>query len=226
MARILKFQIESLEYDMILQNDILKIVINHVNGQLMWSTIIDSNNLFSESYIIKTAKNINVEYDPEEYFDIFDKYHKNTLDNGFKIIFPIICDMDTTNNMQIIIEFTMPIGKKCDRKTITLLPENISQEIIVNTKIDHLKQKINESNEHFTKMINNINNDMTQLKNHMQQIETFITNSNKQINENENLQINTICQEIIASKFGKLRNLLVEDIKTYHSKHMIINNKI
>jgi len=224
MARILKFQLESLEYEMILQNDILKIVIKHTNEQLMWSTIIDSN-MFGESYIIKTSKNINVDYDPEEYFDIFDKYYKNTLDSGFKITFPIMCDIDTTNNMQIIIEFMMPIGKKCDRKTITLLPENISHEIIVNAKIDHLKQKINESDEYFTKAINLINNEIAQLKNHMQQIETLITNSNKQINENENLKINAICQQVVASKFGKLRNLLIEDIKTYNNKHVIMNTK-
>ena len=126
------------------------------------------------------------------------------------------------SNLQIVIEFTLPIGKKkYNRKIISLIPENVPHEMIIHKKLNCLKDKVNELDGQIANInaINQINIDsLNQLSDRTQYIEDILSNSKHKMNGNEFVVVHAICQQIIVERFEKLRNLLIEDIKTYNKQ--------
>jgi len=157
---LIKLVIEPFEYTLTLQDSVLQIVAKHLDECLIWSTILDDvlEDPDSMKNTTNSKKQFIVNLEPEEIFEIFDQYKKNILGNNIKITFPKMFKTEK-EHLCIVIEFQRTFGKQQnDTKWIMLNPENISKDVIIFQKLEHLKNKM------LTKF-NDVDNSIEKLEN-------------------------------------------------------------
>jgi len=157
---LIKLVIEPFEYTLTLQDSVLQIVAKHLDECLIWSTILDDvlEDPDSMKNTTSSKKQFIVNLEPEEIFEIFDQYKKNILGNNIKITFPKMFKTEK-EHLCIVIEFQRTFGKQQnDTKWIMLNPENISKDVIIFQKLEHLKNKTLTKFNDVDKSIENLEN--------------------------------------------------------------------
>ena len=127
---------------------------------LIWSTILDDvlEDPDSMKNTTSSKKQFIVNLEPEEIFEIFDQYKRDALGNNIKITFPKMFKTEK-EHLCIVIEFQRTFGKQQnDTKWIMLNPENISKDVIIFQKLEHLKNKMLTKFNDVDKSIENLEN--------------------------------------------------------------------
>lgn len=138
MAKTCDFISDPFKCNLNYEYEILFISLTHISDCLVWKACIVSP-LYND--YDKTPFNVNPK--PNQVFDLLEAYHNDKLSNDLKIIFPTNYT-NKSDRLYISLKWNLNIGNEqlCSVRDIALLPEFISQDVLLSRKLEYINEKL------------------------------------------------------------------------------------